>query len=210
MRHTDENINRWLNIFANFRGGSVLTQMIKEKEPFIREPYWLSPRYDEDYRRYHTFEIEGISRGEGFPFDGEGPLWDGVCKDDASRKYLFVRAVDSPEALKGGAENLSDVELEGMKRAYQMLNLNADFESWHREYYPVAKELTYAALLSDPRGNHLKQGYRCELVILNLIHNYFGVETALEEWDAFYQEMASKMFGDRGLPYFVFGVDFEV
>ena len=74
----------------------------------------------------------------------------------------------------------------------------------------MAKELTYAALLSDPMGKHLDRGYRCELIILNLINNYFGTKTTKEEWDAFYEEMILKMFGKRGIPYFVFTVDFEV
>ena len=210
MTRTEGNVNQWVEIFANFRKGSVLTEIIKEEEPFIREPYWLSPLFEEDYRRYHTFEIEGISRGEQFPFEGDGPLWDGVCKDDISRKYLFMRVVDSPDALTGSAENLSQEEKAGMEQAYRMLNLDGDFESWYKEYYPVAKELTYAALLSDPMGKHLDRGYRCELIILNLINNYFGTKTTKEEWDAFYEEMILKMFGKRGIPYFVFTVDFEV
>ena len=73
MTRTEGNVNQWVEIFANFRKGSVLTEIIKEEEPFIREPYWLSPLFEEDYRRYHTFEIEGISRGEQFPFEGDGP-----------------------------------------------------------------------------------------------------------------------------------------
>lgn len=210
MCKTDHNGNHWLEVFANFRKGTILTEIIKDEEPFIREPYWLSPLHNENYRCYHTFELEGISRGEGFPFEGEGPLWDGVCKDDVSRKYLFVRAVDSPDALRGSAGNLTPVEKDGMERAYQMLNLDGNIESWFNEYYPVAKELTYAALLSDPGSKCLERGYRCELVILNLIHNYFGTQTAKEEWDDFYKEMIQKMFGQRGIPYFMFGVNFEV
>ena len=55
MTRTEGNVNQWVEIFANFRKGSVLTEIIKEEEPFIREPYWLSPLFEEGYRRYHTF-----------------------------------------------------------------------------------------------------------------------------------------------------------
>ncbi|MBQ6809853.1 MAG: hypothetical protein IJO94_00435, partial [Firmicutes bacterium] len=156
---------------------------------------------------------EGITNGDNFPLKGEGPLWDGVCKDESSRKFLFVRVVDSPEDLKGSCpEDFSEEEKEGVKQAFRMLNLGSevDIDVWFNEYFPVAKELTYAALLSDPFGRYLDRGYRCELILLSLIGNYRNVETSKEEWDAFYKEMVAKMFGDRGMPFFVFSVDFEV
>lgn len=202
--------NYWMEIFANFRKGAILTEIIKNEEPFIKDPYWISPVYADDCRLYHTFELSGVTRGEYFPFEGDGPLWDGVCKDDASRKYLFIRVADHPEDLKGSCGDISAEEREGIEKAYKMLNLQGDIDAWFNEYYPVAKELSYAALLSDPMGRHLERGYRCELVILNLINNYRNIETSKEEWDVFYKEMIGKMFGDRGIPFFMFGVDFEV
>ena len=203
--------NYWMEIFANFRKGTILTDFIKEEEPFIKEPYWISPVYADGCRLYHTFEIEGISRGNGFPFPGDGPLWDGVCKDDASRKFLLLRVADSPECLKGSCGDISEEEKAGIEKAYKMLNLNDDrMDVWLNEYYPVAKQLSYAALLSDPMGRYLERGYRCEFVILNLINNYRNVMTSKECWDEFYKEMIAKMFGDRGIPFFMFGVNFEV
>lgn len=205
--------NYWMEIFANFRKGTILNEIIKAEEPFVKNPYWISPVYADDCRLYHTFEVDGITNGEKFPLKGEGPLWDGVCKDESSRKYLFIRVVDSPEDLKGSCpEDFSEEEREGMKQAFRMLNLGAgvDINTWFNEYFPVAKELTYAALLSDPFGRYLDRGYRCELILLSLIGNYRNVETSKAEWDAFYKEMVSKMFGDRGMPFFVFSVGFEV
>lgn len=205
--------NYWMEIFANFRKGTILNEIIKAEEPFVKNPYWISPVYADGCRLYHTFEIDGIVNGENFPLKGEGPLWDGVCKDESSRKYLFIRVVDSPEDLKGSCpEDFSEEEREGMKQAFRMLNLSSDvdIDVWFNEYFPVAKELTYAALLSDPFGRYLDRGYRCELILLSLIGNYRNVETSKAEWDAFYKEMVSKMFGDRGMPFFVFSVDFEV
>ncbi len=210
MAERTNNGSEWLNVFANFRGGTVLTEIIKEEEPFIREPYWLSPLHGEGYRLYHTFEIDGITRSDEFPIAGDGPLWDGVCKDDISRKYLFLRAVDTPEALKGDCSDISEEEKACMKQVFRMLNLDGDIESWYHEYYPVARELTYVTLLSDPMGKNMGRGFRAELVILSLVDNYLGEKTAAETWEAFFKEMIDRMFGPRGIPYVVFTVLFSV
>lgn len=203
--------NYWMEIFANFRKGAVLNEVIKEKEAFIKSPRWISPVYADGCRRYHTFELDGLNNGEAFPLKGEGPLWDGVCKDDASRKYLFIHVVDSPADLKGKCpDDMSEEEKDGILRAYRMLNITVDSDCWFYEYFPVAKELSYAALLSDPRGGYLERGYRCELVLLSLVGNYRNVETTAAEWNVFYEEIARKMFGDRGIPFFMIPVCFEV
>lgn len=203
--------NYWMEIFANFRKGAVLNEVIKARETFIKSPYWVSPVYADGCRRYHTFELEEFTNKKSFPLKGDGPLWDGVCKDEASRKYLFVHVVDSPTDLKGRCpQGMSEDEREGILQAYRMLNIQADSSSWFCEYFPVAKELSYVALLSDPRGGYLERGYRCELVLLSLIGNYRNVETTAEEWDAFYREMGEEMFGDRGIPFFIVPAYFEV
>ena len=202
--------NYWLEVFANFRDGLVLTENVKEEEPFVRELEWLSPLHEEGYRRYHSFEIEGIRRGEQFAPEGDGPLWDGVAKDVITRKYLFLRATDDPMSLKGDNPEISDAEKECMLKVFKMLNLDGDIETWYHDYYPVARELTYVTLLSDPLAGNLGRGYRCELVLVSFVNNRRGVMTTKEEWQSFYEEMIGKMFGPRGIPYVVFTVYFEV
>lgn len=201
---------KWLEIFSNFRNGSVMTEIIKNEEPFIREPYWFSPLYRDDFRLYRTFEIEGIKKPADYPLEGDGTLWDGICKDDVARKFLFIRAVDSPEDLKGSCGDISAEEKAAMEKVFRMLNLDGDINSWFDEYYPVAKELTEVALVGDPLSGALERGYRAELLILNLIGNFLGDQTTKEEWDAFLKEMIDKMFGPRGIPYVVFTIPFEV
>lgn len=200
---------QWLDTFANFRKGSLLTEIIKLEDPYIREPYWISPLYDDDYRLYHTFDLEGITRGE-FPLAGDGPLWDGVCKDDVSRKYLFVRALDTPNQLKGGCPDISQTEKEQMAKVFKMLNLDGDLESWYTKYYPVARDLTWTMLTGDPMAQYLERGYRTELIYLTVIDNFYGNPTSVEEWDAFYNQMIDEMFGPRGIPYVIFTVPFQV
>ena len=210
MEEAAKKQNHWLEVFANFREGALLTEAIKEKEPFVRSPRWLSPLYAEGYRCYRTFETEGLCAPPSFPLPGKAPLWDGICLDEVTRKYLFVRAVDSPAELKGCWENISAEEKAGVEKAFQMLNLDGDPESWYREYGPFARDLAHVALLSDPAGGYLPRGYRGELIVLNLIRNYCGTMTDKKTWDAFYTELIGKMFGPRGLPYVVFLVDFEL
>lgn len=210
MEQGNRNVNHWLEVFANFRKGSALSEIIKLEESFIKTPYWISPLYQENYRRYHTFDLEGIERAEDFPFTNEGPLWDGICKDDASRKYLFVLAQDTPDALQGDCGDISAVEKEGIAKVYQMLNLDADLNAWYHQYYPLAKALAYVTLLATPFGHCMDRGYRGELILMNIVNNFLGVETTQAKWDDFYREMSTKMFGARGLPYIVFIVDLEV
>lgn len=208
MAENMEKRNHWLEVFANFREGALLIEAIKAKEPFVRSPQWISPLYSDGYRCYRTFEIEGLCPPLSFPLPGKAPLWDGVCFDKTSGKYLFVRIADSPAELRGCCENISVREKAAMEKAFGMLNLNGDPESWYREYYPFARDLTHVTLLSDPAGGYLPQGCRGELVILNQIRNYCGAMTGKETWDDFYTEMSERMFGPRGLPYVVFLVDF--
>lgn len=203
--------NYWMEIFANFRKGAVLNEVIKTKEPFIREPRWISPIYADDCRLYRAFDLDGFAHKEDFPLQGQEPIWDGICKDEASRKYLFVHTVDSPKELMGASpDTMTEGDREGFLRAARMLNLSGNIENWFRDYYPLAKELSYVALLSDPTGRHMERGYRCELVLLSLVGNYRNVETTREEWEAFYQRLGEEMFGDRGMPFFVVPVCFEV
>ena len=210
MEQRNHHINHWLDVFANFRKGGALSEIIKMEESFIKSPYWISPLYHEDYRRYHCFELPGISRSEDFPFDGEGPLWNGICKDDASRKFLFVLAQDDPAVLKGGGGALPEAEREAMARVHRMLNLDSDLDAWFYEYYPLARALTYIALLAPPFGKCTEGGYRAELILLNIVNNYLGAETTPTAWDEFYREMAERMFGARGIPHLLFRVDLEV
>lgn len=210
MEQEKEQVILWLKVFANFRGGTVLTEIIKMEESFIKEPRWLSPLHAEEYRRYHSFELEGVSRGKEFPFADPGPLWDGICKDDASRKILFVLAQDTPEALKGDGGAISAEEKAAFVQVYKMFRLDGDLDAWYHEYYPAAKALVFVAMLGGAFGGCLENGYRGELVLLNIVDNYLGVKTPQPQWTAFYEELAARMFGTRGLPFGVFSVDLQV
>ena len=210
MCHTEKKESHWLDIFANFRNGAFLTEIIREAEPFIREPKWISPVHDDQYRRYHTYDLKEIRRGEGPFLDGEGPLWDGICKDESSRKILFVRELSSPSQICGDGGELSSEEKAAMEKVFRQLNCEGDLESWFHEYYPLASELTHVGLVGDPFNSLLERGYRCELILLNLIDDYLGTPTSGEDWDEFYKTMNSKMFGERGLPYVIFPIAFQI
>lgn len=210
MERENHHIDHWLEVFANFRKGGALSEIIKMEEAFVKSPYWISPLYHEDYRRYHCFELPGITRAADFSLAGDGPLWNGICKDDASRKFLFVLALDDPAALKGDGGTLPEAEREAMARVHRMLNLDSDLDVWVHEYYPLAKALTYVALLAPPFGNCTERGYRAELILLDIVNNYLGVETSPAAWDGFYREMTEQMFGARGIPHLLFRVDLEV
>lgn len=203
-------VNPWLEVFANFRNGSALTDLIKMEESFIKDPHWLSPLHEEGYRCYHTFELAGITRAADFPFADKGPLWDGVCKDNASRKFLFVMAQDHPEALKGDCGEITEGEKAAVAKVYERLNVNSDLGVWYHEYYPAAKAIAFVTLLGSPFGHCLERGFRSELIFMNLVNNYLGVKTNQAEWDAFYKEMIDQMFGQRGMPHVCFTVDLEV
>lgn len=212
MDQEKEQVIAWLKVFANFRNGVALTEIIKMEESFIKEPHWLSPLHGEEYRFYHSFELAGICRGEEFPFTDEGPLWDGICKDDASRKFLFVMAQDTPEALKGDCGDIPEREKAAVANVFKMLHLEADgdLNAWYHEYYPAARALAFVTMLSNPFGHCMEKGFRGELIFMNIVDNYLGVKTTQEQWDVFYKEMIAKMFGARGLPYVVFSVDLKV
>ncbi|KAF5028501.1 hypothetical protein DSECCO2_658370 [anaerobic digester metagenome] len=210
MDQEKEQVIAWLKVFANFRNGVALTEIIKMEESFIKDPHWLSPLHGEEYRLYHSFEREEISRAEDFPFTGEGPLWDGICKDDASRKILFVMGQDTPEALKGNGGDIPEPEKAAIANVFKMLRLDGDLDAWYHEYYPAARALAFVTMLSSPFGHCMERGYRGELILMNIVDNYLGVKTSAAQWDAFYKEMIAKMFGERGLPYGIFTVDLQV
>jgi hypothetical protein len=210
MDQEKEQVTHWLKVFANFRNGSALSDIIKMEESFIKDPYWLSPLYQDGYRRYHTFELDGVIKAEDFPFAGDGPLWDGICKDNASRKLLFVMAQDNPEVLKGDCGDISAEEEAAVAKVYEMLHLDSNLDIWYHEFYPVAKAIAFVTLLGSPFGHCLEQGFRSELIFMNIVNNFLGVKTTQAEWNHFYDELIGKMFGQRGMPYVSFTVNFEV
>lgn len=210
MDRENEQVIQWLQVFANFRSGCALSEIIKMEESFIKEPRWISPLYSEGYRLYHSFDLDGINRADDYPFAGEGPLWDGICKDDASRKILFVKAQDTPDALKGDCGGISEQEKTAISSVYKMFNLDGDLDAWYHEYYPAAKAIVFVTMLGSPFGHCMEKGFRGELIFLNIVDNYLGVKTTQAEWDDFYRKMIARMFGSRGLPYVVFTVDLKV
>lgn len=201
----------WLNVLSNFREGELLLTAIKEKEPFLRYPKIVSPLAADSYRRYTTFEIDGIQQPPLLSENMEALFWDGVILDQATRKFLFLAAFSSPDEIKKRYPNQS-LQMEAfIEKSFSAYNAKGRLPCWLRDYIGVAFPMAVVQSLNDPHNGCFTKGYRGELFFLFLADDYTATSVPSAVWQSFEQEMWRRMMGEgstapRGIFSSVFSV----
>lgn len=179
--------NFWMPFLLKFQKGQMLIDAAREEDQFIRYPV-VAAENDE------VFSLPQIKKGESTLLESISPLWDGIITDDTTRKIMFIMAASTEDDLKDNSVKMTD---EAIETAVDTYFPNSSQEHWKGEYRFLGERILFLQMINDPKYACLVQGWRCELLILELCDDS-TVEKSLtaEEWAVINKNSEKMLMGE--------------
>ena len=180
----------WLPFLTRFKNAALLMDAIKEADQFIRYPKLFGVDCD-------GFELP-LLKDTGHVLCKQLSLpWDGIITDEATRKIIFVQAMSSPQEI--GASRADAALRLSFEKGLKSYFPEADPQLWLSKYGELAERILWLQILNDPTVGCLEQGYRSEIVFLELVNDTTeeAYTMSAADWQRFTAECIEDLAGSN-------------
>ena len=170
------------------------------------EVIWLSPLKNENYKEYELREKAicnrlGIESKEKFnSWSFRQPQWDGIAVSDKTKTLYLVEAkahINELNTICSASGKSKSVIEEKMKSVFDKHYSEGNFDWWKKGYYQLGNRLTFLNIMKEI---HLTKYSNVKLVLLNFANDFTYRQNTVEEWKKHYEDVFSKMTGDKNTP----------